>query len=69
MGNDEESLRPDATEIILLRNMVGPGQVDDTLQHETADECSKYGKVERCLIFEVSAAPDLPGPRARQRQA
>nr|CAG8467254.1 4825_t:CDS:10 [Entrophospora candida] len=40
--------------VILLRNMVGPGQVDDTLQEETADECNeKYGTVERCLIFEV----------------
>ncbi|CAG8543962.1 2172_t:CDS:2 [Acaulospora colombiana] len=33
---------------------VGPGEVDDTLQDETADECNeKYGTVERCLIFEV----------------
>ncbi|CAO3618817.1 unnamed protein product [Mucor hiemalis] len=39
--------------VILLTNMVGPGEVDDMLQEETADECSKYGKVERCLIFEV----------------
>lgn len=41
--------------VILLTNMVGPGEVDDTLQEETADECAKYGKVERCLIFEVSS--------------
>lgn len=33
--------------------MVGPGEVDNTLQEETAEECSKYGKVEKCLIFEV----------------
>jgi hypothetical protein len=39
--------------VILLTNMVGPGEVDDMLQEETAEECSKYGKVERCLIFEV----------------
>ncbi|CAI2167217.1 18040_t:CDS:2 [Funneliformis geosporum] len=40
--------------VILLTNMVGPGEVDDTLQEETADECNeKYGTVERCLIFEV----------------
>lgn len=42
--------------VILLTNMVGPGEVDDMLQEETADECSKYGKVERCLIFEVNYA-------------
>jgi len=35
--------------------MVGPGEVDDELESETADECSKYGKVIKCLIFEVSA--------------
>ncbi|CAM0135443.1 unnamed protein product [Umbelopsis sp. WA50703] len=48
-----ETARREATQIVLLRNMVGPGEVDDMLQHETADECGKYGKVERCLIFEV----------------
>lgn len=36
------------------QNMVGPGEVDDELEAETADECSKYGKVIKCLIFEVS---------------
>lgn len=41
------------SQVILLTNMVGPGQVDDMLQQETAEECHKYGKVERCLIFEV----------------
>ena len=33
--------------------MVGPGDVDDTLEEETAEECTKFGKVERCVIFEV----------------
>ncbi|CAG8494967.1 16006_t:CDS:10 [Rhizophagus irregularis] len=37
-----------------LPSKVGPGEVDDTLQEETADECNeKYGTVERCLIYEV----------------
>ncbi|KAH8551443.1 hypothetical protein BGW37DRAFT_493663 [Umbelopsis sp. PMI_123] len=52
-ADENNKVRSDATTIVLLRNMVGPGEVDDTLQRETADECSKYGKVERCLIFEV----------------
>ena len=34
--------------------MVGPGEVDDDLQPETAEECTKYGEVVRCLIYEVS---------------
>ena len=33
--------------------MVGPGEVDEDLEPETAEECEKYGKVARCLIFEV----------------
>ncbi|KAI7904650.1 uncharacterized protein BX663DRAFT_484762 [Cokeromyces recurvatus] len=49
--------------VILLTNMVGPGEVDDMLQEETADECSKYGKVERCLIFEVPKGK-IPDDRA-----
>lgn len=33
--------------------MVGPGEVDEELEPETAEECSKYGEVEKCVIFEV----------------
>ena len=36
------------------QNMVGPGEVDDDLQPEVIEECSKYGEVNKCLIFEVS---------------
>ena len=34
--------------------MVGSGEVDEELEPETAEECSKYGKVNKCVIFEVS---------------
>jgi len=53
---DNSTSKPteEMSRVILLTNMVGPGEVDDTLQEETADECNeKYGTVERCLIFEV----------------
>ena len=33
--------------------MVGPGEVDDDLEPETAEECGKYGKVAKVVIFEV----------------
>ena len=33
--------------------MVGPGEVDDELQPETAEECSKYGEVAKVIIYEV----------------
>lgn len=32
--------------VVLLRNMVGPGEVDDDLEDEVGMECSKYGNVQ-----------------------
>jgi len=32
--------------------MVGPADVDDDLENEVADECGKYGVVEKVVIFE-----------------
>jgi len=39
--------------VIVLRNMVGPGQVDDMLCGETARECMKYGNVLACEVWEA----------------
>lgn len=33
--------------------MVGRGEVDEDLEAETKEECEKYGKVIKCVIFEV----------------
>jgi splicing factor 45 len=33
--------------------MVGRGEVDEDLEGETKEECEKYGKVIKCVIFEV----------------
>ncbi|KAG6966048.1 hypothetical protein JG688_00006958, partial [Phytophthora aleatoria] len=41
--------------VVLLQNMVGPGEVDDELQEEVKGECSeKYGPVTKCMIYEVT---------------
>lgn len=37
-----------------VKNMVGRGEVDEDLEAETKEECEKYGKVIKCVIFEVS---------------
>ncbi|XP_050237884.1 DNA-damage-repair/toleration protein DRT111, chloroplastic [Mercurialis annua] len=47
------------TRVLLLRNMVGPGEVDDELEDEVASECAKYGTVTRVMIFEITE-PDFP---------
>ncbi|KAJ6222935.1 hypothetical protein RDWZM_001480, partial [Blomia tropicalis] len=41
------------SKVVLLRNMVGPGEVDEELEPETKEECSKYGEVSTCSIYEV----------------
>ena len=33
--------------------MVGPNDVDDDLAGEIQEECSKYGQVDQCIIFQV----------------
>ncbi|CAF5120415.1 unnamed protein product, partial [Rotaria sp. Silwood1] len=47
-----------ATKVILLKNMVGPGEVDDLLDSETKRRMSKYGEGEKCLIYEIPEAPE-----------
>lgn len=49
------------SKVLLLRNMVGPGEVDEGLEDEVAEEVAKFGDVLRVLIFEVS------GPVAREQ--
>lgn len=46
------------TKVVLLRNMVGSGEVDEDLEGETKEECEKYGKVAKCVIFEIPGSPD-----------
>uniref|UniRef100_A0A674P8N5 Splicing factor 45 n=1 Tax=Takifugu rubripes TaxID=31033 RepID=A0A674P8N5_TAKRU len=46
------------TKVVLLRNMVGRGEVDEDLEEETKEECEKYGKVVKCVIFEIAEVPD-----------
>ncbi|PPD83049.1 hypothetical protein GOBAR_DD20037 [Gossypium barbadense] len=51
------------TRVLLLRNMVGPGEVDDELEDEVGSECAKYGTVTRVLIFEITE-PNFPADEA-----
>ncbi|CAF0761903.1 unnamed protein product, partial [Didymodactylos carnosus] len=37
--------------VCVLRNMVSPEDVDDDLQQEITEECSKYGEVSRVVIY------------------
>jgi len=41
------------SKVILLTNMVAPGDVDEDLEQETKEECAKYGEVNKCVIYEL----------------
>lgn len=45
--------------VLLIVNMVGKGEVDEALVRETATECSKYGPVKDCAVYEVKD-PECP---------
>ena len=45
---------PEYETVLMLRNVVGPGEVDDDLQAEIEEECSRYGPVEETQMFEVT---------------
>ena len=60
-----------ATRVVLLRNMVGPGEVDDDLEDEVGMECSKYGNVQVrfrvrfiCRPVALDTAPEQGARRA-----
>jgi hypothetical protein len=50
---------PLAVEVLLLKNMVGPGDVDGELAKEVADECAKFGPVANCVVYEHKAKHKL----------
>lgn len=37
---------------MVLRNMVGPEDLDSELENEVTDECGKYGNVNRVIIYQ-----------------
>lgn len=45
--------------VCVLRNMVGPEDLDDDLQNEVEDECSRYGKVVRVIIYQEKQGEEL----------
>ncbi|XP_022803548.1 splicing factor 45-like [Stylophora pistillata] len=46
------SVMRNPSKVVVLRNMVGPGEVDEELQPEVVEECNKYGEVIKVVIYE-----------------
>lgn len=53
------------TRVLVLRNMVGPGEVDEDLEEEVGNELTKYGTVEDVMIFEVTTPGYAPEETVR----
>jgi splicing factor 45 len=52
--------------VLLLVNMVGPGQADDDLLEEVKEECaSKNGPVKKCKIYEIEEKDIIPEEAVR----
>uniref|UniRef100_A0A8C7YU67 Poly(U) binding splicing factor 60 n=1 Tax=Oryzias sinensis TaxID=183150 RepID=A0A8C7YU67_9TELE len=45
-------LRKRESTVMVLRNMVGPEDIDDDLEGEVTEECGKYGQVKRVIIYQ-----------------
>jgi poly(U)-binding-splicing factor PUF60 len=55
-------MRPESSPVIVLKNMVEPEDVDDSLQEEIMEECSKFGTVERVLIYQETQSEEENAP-------
>ncbi|XP_034039568.1 poly(U)-binding-splicing factor PUF60a [Thalassophryne amazonica] len=45
-------LRKRESTVMVLRNMVGPDDIDDDLEGEVTEECGKFGQVKRVIIYQ-----------------
>lgn len=45
-------LRKQESTVMVLRNMVGPDDIDDNLESEVTEECGKFGQVKRVVIYQ-----------------
>lgn len=48
----QKLMRKSECRVMVLRNMVGPEDLDDELESEVTEECGKFGNVNRVIIYQ-----------------
>jgi half-pint family poly-U binding splicing factor len=54
----QKLLRKSESHIMVLKNMVGPEDLDEDLEEEVTDECGKYGPVNKVIIYQEKQSED-----------
>lgn len=57
----QKLMRKVDSKVVILRNMVEPEDVDETLQEEIQEECSKFGVVEKVIIYNEKQSDEDDG--------
>ncbi|KAK1796956.1 hypothetical protein P4O66_008266 [Electrophorus voltai] len=51
-GGGRSTVTQSGSTVMVLRNMVGPEDIDDDLEGEVTEECGKFGAVNRVIIYQ-----------------
>ena len=63
-GAKAVTFRGRPSRVLLLKNMVGPGEVDEELENEIGEECTKFGEVHKVRVVELPPGPTTPEEEA-----
>jgi poly(U)-binding-splicing factor PUF60 len=58
----QKLMRNESSTVIVLKNMVTPEDVDDTLQDEITEECNRFGTVNRVIIYQERQSDEEDAP-------
>jgi len=54
----QKLMRKNESRVLILKNMVGPEDVDQDLEPEVTEECGRFGEVNRVIIYQEKQSED-----------